>query len=98
MDEADCAFALACNDQWVVHIFLGAPADSALNLVLRAVMTKILDSFDLLSLFEFLVVKLTFTHGNLITLEVFHSEANSTQFNSVKFLNLVIVFSSFIFE
>lgn len=98
MDEADSTLALASDDQGIVGIFLGTPANSALNLVLRAVMAKVLNSFDFLSLFEFLVVKLALTHRNLITLEVLHSKANSTQFNSVKFLNLVIVFSSFIFE
>jgi hypothetical protein len=61
-------------------------------------MTEVLNTFYFLSLFQFLVVKLAFTHWNLVTLEVFYSEANSTEFNSVKFLNLVIVFSSFIFE
>lgn len=98
VNEADCALALASDDQGIVLVFLGAPADSALNLVLRAIMTKVLNTFHFLSLFQFLVVKLALTHRNLVTLEVFYSEANSTEFNSVKFLNLVIVFSSFIFE
>lgn len=98
VDETDSTLALASDNERIVGVLLGTPANSALNLVLVAVVAEILNSLDFLSFFEFLVVKLTFTHRNLITLEVLHSKANSTQFNSVKFLNLVIVFSSFIFE
>ena len=51
-----------------------------------------------MSLFEFLGIELLLAHGNLIALEIFYSEANSSKFDGVKFLNLVIVFSSFVFE
>jgi len=45
-----------------------------------------------------LVIELLFTHHDLIALKIFNSEPNSTEFDSVKFLNLVIVLSGFIFE
>ena len=45
-----------------------------------------------------MIVELLFAHRNLITLEIFDTETHSTKFDSVKFLNLVIVFSGFIFE
>ena len=98
MDQTDGTLAFASDDQWIGRIFLRAPADSTLDVVLIALSSKILDTFDLLSLFELLFVKLSFAHGDLIALEIFDSEPDSTKFDSVKFLNLVIVFSSFIFE
>lgn len=98
MDQAYGTSAFACNDQRIVLVLFWAPADSALNLVFSASFTKVLDSLDLLSFFKFLVVELSFTHHDLVTLEVLDSESNSTQFNGVKFLNFVVVFSSFIFE
>jgi len=97
VNEADGTLAFACNDQRIVGVFFGTPADSALDLILVRVF-EVLDSCDFLGFFEFLVIELTFTHRNLITLEVFYSKSNPSEFNSVKFLNLVIVFSSFIFE
>lgn len=59
---------------------------------------EILDTFNLLSFFKFLVIEFLFTHHDLIALKIFDSEPNSTEFDSVKFLNLVIVLSGFIFE
>ena len=37
-------------------------------------------------------------HRDLIALEILDSEPDPTKFDSVKFLNLIVVFSSFIFE
>lgn len=62
MNETDSTLTLASDDQRIVLVFLGTPADSALNLVLRALMTEVLNTFYFLSLFQFLVVKLAFTH------------------------------------
>jgi hypothetical protein len=62
MNETDSTLTLASDDQRIVLVFLGTPADSALNLVLRALMTEVLNTFHFLSLFQFLVVKLAFTH------------------------------------
>lgn len=45
-----------------------------------------------------MVIELLLAHRDLITLEIFDSESDSSKFDSVKFLNLVIVFSGFIFE
>jgi hypothetical protein len=45
-----------------------------------------------------LIIEFLLAHGNLITLEIFDTESYSSKFDSVKFLNLVIVFSGFIFE
>lgn len=69
-----------------------------MNLILSSVSAKIFDAFNFLSFFEFLVIELLFAHHDLIALEIFYSESYSTEFDSVKFLNLVIVFSGFIFE
>ena len=69
-----------------------------MDVVLAAFGTEVLDSSDLLGFFEFLVIELSFTHGDLIALEIFNSEPDSPKFDGVKFLNLVVVFPSFIFE
>ena len=45
-----------------------------------------------------MVVELGLTHRDLIALEIFDTETYSSKFDSVKFLNLVVVFSGFIFE
>lgn len=99
VNQTNGTLAFACDDKWVSFILLRTPADSALNLILTSsIKLKIFETLDLLSLFEFLVIKLTFTHGDLITLEIFYSEANSSKFDGVKFLNLIVVFSGFIFK
>lgn len=97
VNQADGTLALASNNQWICWVLFGTPANSALNIVLAA-FAKIFDAGDLLSFLEFLVVELLLAHHDLIALEIFDSESNSTKFDSVKFLNLVIVFSGFIFE
>jgi len=98
MNETNGTSTFACNNQWVLCIFFWAPADSALNLVFITIVANVLNSLDLLSFFQFLVVKFSLAHRDFITFEVFYSEANSTQFNGVKFLNFVIILSSFIFK
>lgn len=97
VNKTDGTLALASYNQWVCWIFFRTPANSALNIVLAA-FAKIFDAGDLLSFLEFLIIELLLTHHDLIALEIFDSESNSTKFDSVKFLNLVIVFSGFIFE
>lgn len=67
-------------------------------MVFGSVRCDILDSLNFLGLLQFLVVQLQLTHLDLVTLEIFYSEPDPTDFDSVKFLNLVIVLSSFIFE
>ena len=99
MNKSNSTFAFASYDQWVGGVLLRTPTNSALNLVFRAfILDNILDTFDLLSFLEFLVIELSFAHHDLIALEIFYSEAHSSKFDGVKFLNLVIVFSGFIFE
>ena len=97
MDETDGTFTLASNNQWIRGVLLRTPANSALNILL-ILGAEVLDTLDLLSFFEFLVVELSLAHHNLIALEIFDSESDSTKFDSVKFLNLIIVLSGFIFQ
>lgn len=97
MNQAYGTFAFAGDDQWVGIVLLRTPANSALDLILITVL-KILHSLDLLSLFQLLVVELRLAHHNLVALEILDSESHSSKFDGVKFLNLVIVFSGFIFK
>lgn len=97
VNKTDGTLALASYNQWVCWIFFRTPANSALNIVLAA-FAKIFDAGDLLSFLEFLIIELLLTHHDLIALKIFDSEPNSTEFDGVKFLNLVIVLSGFIFE
>ena len=98
VDQAHSTLALAGNDQWIGLVFLRTPTNSALNIVLVAVGAKVLHTSNLLSFLQFLVVKLLLTHHDLIALEVLDSEADSSKFDGVKFLNLVIVLSGFVFQ
>lgn len=98
MNKTYSTFAFTGNNQGIVGIFLAAPTNSALNLVFGSISSKIFNSFNFLGFFKFLVIKFTFTHWDLITLEVFNSKSNSSKLDCIKFLNLVIVFSSLIFE
>ena len=77
MDKTYGTSALASNDERIVSVFLGTPADSALDLVLVGII-EILNAFHLLGFFEFLVIELALTHRNLITLEVFYSKSHAT--------------------
>jgi hypothetical protein len=77
MDEAYGTYTLASNNERIVGVFLGNPADSALDLVLVGII-KILNAFHFLGFFEFLVIQLALTHRNLITLEVFYSKSHAT--------------------
>ena len=97
VDKTDRTLALASNNQWIGFVFLRTPTNSALNVILGAFF-QILDAGDFLSFLEFLVVELSFTHHDFIALEIFDSESNSSKFDGVKFLNLVIVLSGFIFQ
>jgi hypothetical protein len=97
VNQANRTLALASNNQWVCGVLLRTPTNSALNIVLTAIL-EVLDTFDFLGLLEFLVVELLLTHHDLITLEIFDPESDSSKFDSVKFLNLVVVFSRFIFQ
>lgn len=101
MDKTDSTFAFASYDQWICRVLLRTPANSALNLVFDSInsfLFNILETSNFLSFFEFLVIELSFTHLNLIALEIFYSEAHSSKFDGVKFLNLVVVFPGFVFE
>ena len=62
VNETNGTLALASNDQGVLCVFLGTPANSALNLVFGAVLAEVLDSLDLLGLLEFLVVEFALAH------------------------------------
>ena len=97
MDQTNSTSTFACNNQWVIFVFLRTPADSALNVVL-VLLIKILDTFDFLSFLQLLIVKLTFRHCNLITFEIFHSKTDSSKLDSIKFLNLVIILSGLILQ
>ena len=98
MDETYGTSALAGSDQWVLGVFLWTPADSALDLVFVTIIANVLNSLDLLSLLEFLVVKFSLAHRDLVAFEVFNSEANPSEFNGVKFLNFIVILSSLIFK
>jgi hypothetical protein len=101
VDQTDRTLAFACNDQRVVLFLLGAPTDSALNLIFNTVDTGLLDLLEtnnFLGLLQFLLVKLLLTHHVFVTPEIFDSESDPTKFDSVKFLNLIIVLSGFIFK
>ena len=98
MNETNGTSALAGDDKRIVLILFRAPTNSALDLIFCSLITKILHSFDLLSLFKFLIIELSFTHHDLVTFEVLDSEPYSTQFDGVKFLNFVVIFSSFILK
>jgi hypothetical protein len=97
VDKTDSTLALASNNQWIGFVFLRTPTNSALNIILSD-FSQILDADDFLSFLELLIVEFSFTHHNFVALEIFDSESNSSKFDGVKFLNLVIVLSSFIFQ
>lgn len=98
MDEANSTLTFASNNKWVCWVFLGTPTNSALNIIFCAFRTKVFETSDLLGLLELLVIKLFLTHRYLIAFEIFYSKSDTTKFDSIKFLNLVIIFSSFIFK
>lgn len=98
VDKTYSTNALASRDKRIVDVLLWAPANSALNVVFGTIFAKICDTFYLLGLLEFLFVQLTSSHLNLLTLKIFDSEAYPSEFDSIKLLNFVIIFSSFIFE
>jgi hypothetical protein len=98
VDKSYRSLALASQDKRVIYfVLLITPTDSALN-VLWGFIVNVLQSLHPHSLFQFLLVKFILRHLLLITSEVLHSEPDSSQFNGIKFLNLVVVFAVFIFE
>lgn len=97
VDQTNWTFAFTSDNQRINIIVVITPTNSALNLILSGVW-NILGTFDLMSLPDFLLVKLLIWKLNVVTSEIFDSKSNSTQFDGVKFLDFIIVFSHFIFE
>ena len=97
MNESYRSLALAGNDQRILIVFIVTPTDSALGLVGSDV-RNVFDSLDLHGLLKFLLIELPLGHLLLVTSEVLHSEPHSTKFNSVKFLDLVVIFAGLILQ
>jgi hypothetical protein len=79
------------NNQGVGCIIFVGPANSALNNFFRVI--NILLPFDLKSFSQLLVVQLSFRGTDFVTLEVLHSKSHSSNFNGIKLLNFIIIFS-----
>ena len=97
MNESYRSFTLTGNDQRIIGVLIVTPTDSALGLV-RSDVWNVLDSLDFHGLLEFLVVELFLGHLLLVTSEVLDSEPDSSKFNSVKFLDLVVIFATLVLQ
>jgi hypothetical protein len=97
MDETNGTFTFACNDKWILVIIFIAPADSALHLV-HFIGINVFGSFDLHGLSQLLMVQFFLRHLHEVTFEIFDSESNSSELDSVKLLDLVIIFACFVLQ
>ena len=96
VNETNGTLALASNDQGVLCVFLGTPANSALNVFF--ILINVLNTFNLHSFSDFLIVQFFLGHFYLVASEIFDSESHSSKLDSVKLLDFVVVFTSFIFK
>ena len=97
MNQAYRSFAGTGQDERVVMLVLVTPADSALDLVRTAVF-DVLSSSDLHGLSELLLVEFLLRHLKRVAPEVLDSEPDSSDLDSVKLLNVVVVLPLFILE
>jgi len=97
MDKTDSTLAFACNDKWVLVVIFIAPADSALDVV-HFVGIDVFGSSDLHGLSQLLMVQFFLGHLHEVTFEILDSEPNSSELDSVKLLDLVVIFASFVLQ
>jgi hypothetical protein len=97
MDKTHRSSALACDNQWVGLIVLVAPADTALDLILRSVV-DVLGTFHLHSFTELLLVQFLFRHVDVVASEVLHSESNTTKLDGIEFFDFVVIFAILVFQ
>jgi len=96
VNYANRTFAFTGENQWIMVIIFGAPADSALHVIL--VLINVFGAFDLHGFSKLLVVELILRHLDLIAPEVLNSESDSSKLDGVKLLYFVVVLASFVFE
>ena len=96
MNETDGSLALTSDNQRIVLILICAPADSALNVILRFI--NVLRSLYFHGLSELLLVKFFFRHLLLVAPEVLDSESHSSEFDGIKLLNFVVILSVFVLK
>lgn len=97
MDESNRSSAFASQNKWVLRVLFVTPANSALHLVGSGII-DVLGSSDLHSLSEFLLIKLALRHLETVASEVLDSESDSSQFDGVKLLDLVVVLAVLVLE
>jgi len=97
MDKTDSTLAFACNDKWVLVVIFIAPTDSALDVV-HFVGIDVFGSSDLHGLSQLLMVQFFLGHLHEVTFEILDSEPNSSELDSVKLLDLVVIFASFVLQ
>jgi len=97
MDQSYRSSTFAGNNKRICRVVIVAPAYSTLNLI-RGGILNILDAFDLESFSKLLIVQFGFRHLKFLTAEVLDSEPNSSQFNGIKLLDLVVILSTLIFQ
>ena len=97
MDKTYWTFAFASNNEWIGFIIFVTPADSALYLILTSIF-NVFGALHFHGLSQFLLIQLMLWKVNLVASEVFNSEPYSTQFNGIKLLDFVIIFSLLILE
>ena len=96
MNETDWSFTFASNNQRIIFVLICAPADSALNMILRFI--DVLRSLHFHGLSKLLLVEFLFGHLLLVTSEVFYPKSYSTEFDGIKLLNFIVILSVFVLE
>jgi len=97
MDKTDGSSALASDNQGVGLVVLVAPADTALDLVLRGVI-DVLGTLDLHGFTKLLLVELLLRHMNIVTSEVLHSESNTTKLDGIEFFDFIVILAILVFQ
>jgi hypothetical protein len=97
VNQTDSTSALTCNNEWIRFVMFTTPADSALDLVSICIV-QIFNTDHIHCLLQFLIVKFLLSHLNAVTSEIFYSESNSSKFNSIEFLDFIVILASFIFK
>jgi hypothetical protein len=97
MNKTHRSLAFTSKNQRIFFFFLCSPANSALNVIFRFI-DDIGDSLDLHGLSQLLLVEFLVRHVLLFAPEVLDPKPHSSKLNSIKFLNFVVILSSFILE